>query len=300
MDLLNKFENMISFKSLRKSVLILWVFLLAGGIILGLFILLAMLAGKDSFWGSLLQNIGYLIMLIAVLMAYAGVYKTSGGESEFKVRSIIFDTVKKAHFIAAIAAGIMVAFLVIVLAEAAVSMLGFIPYAGPFILTLLTIPYFLINFICTVVMVCVFFMAPPMVIEGKSLRDIAGETAAVIKDKWAQLLLFVMVSGFLLFLFVFIVFIISRYAGGITKAVQWNLDPLYTKTLKAAVSNSSIADLVGKIVPAGPKTLPALEVLKGMMGVFYGIIYSCIFSLLLAVYFHAASLFYKYITKKQQ
>lgn len=291
MDFLKNLRGLISFEVLTKSVPITFIYIITGSLLSGAFMFFATLAGMGTFASSFLRNIGWAIILLSVMLSYAGIFIIDEDKSK-SIIGAMKDSLKKTHYIAAVAFGTIFGFFIIALFQVLISMIGFIPYAGAYIIALLTIPFFIINFVCVIICLCVFIIAPPMIVKGKTLKETALDSLKIIQSKWAEVLLYIGLSGFIIFIFLIIVFVAARYAGGVTKSVQWNIVDVYSKGMSYITGKSSMTDMIDKIVPS-PVMVYGQNALRMILSVSYGIIVSVIMSFILAVYLQFTSSFSK-------
>ena len=299
----NELGRVFQIDSFKKSFKLTWLFVASGQIVFIIFYILAMNIAKGNYFFYFLQNTGIFFLFVILLMAYTGVYiitRFPAGENRV-TRQAIGAALKKSHYVFGIslAAGILVT--VIVLIEVGISSLGFIPYAGPPLVALLTAPMFLVNITCLFFMVCFFALVPPMIAEASSFGGIVREFRTVFRERWLSVLMYLIISLSILILSALIIYYLVRYSVGITMAAQWKLNAVYPGAIKSLASESYLTELVNYITPI-PETLTyfkfnfgsgwMLNSLTYFIGLSYLLGLSLVISLPLAAYFNISSLYF--------
>lgn len=297
-------------KSFLKSFFLTWVFIVIGILILILFLSISKLAPKKGFLYFLIQNIGIFFIFSSLIVSYSSVYLliTSSQSEGQRFRLIFTDSIKRAPAILCVTFGAAFFLLVIALAEVALSMVSHIPYAGPGIIALFTIPLFLINLASLMLAISVILLVPPMVCEGKNIKDIFADMKSLVKGEWIAICIYIVLSITLLMLFIYISLYLVKYAVGITKAVHWKIGEAYPALLKGLVKKSYVSDVIARITPNsdpisafkkyGLDIFKYVDILKYMIGISYAIIVSFLVSFPLSIFFGMTSAFSKSFDRK--
>jgi hypothetical protein len=284
-----------------------WLYIIAGLMLISLMLIIADQTKKNSFMFFFVQNIGLLFLFISLLVAYSGVHRINSLSSHdiISVKELFKQTGKKSHYIIAIVLGVILIICFNTALQLTVSMISHIPYAGPIIIVLLTIPFLLLNLSCFVLSLFVIIIMPPMIAENKSLKIIINDFINLIRTKGLYILSVIILSLALFFLCLKMVYYITGYSTGITKAVQWKINITYPVLVENFIMESFISDIIRKIGPR-PDTLETLRnygfeildyisVIKYSIGIFFYIAFAFIFSFPFAAYFTFLSNFYKKI-----
>lgn len=303
-------SNLFPGNTFRRTFYLTWIFILIGIVLLILFFSLARIANNKSFIYFFIQNIGVFFMFTSLILAYSGVYfiTTSSRADGQRFRLIFTDSIKRAPAILCVTLGAAVFLFVLALLEVGLSMISHIPYAGPGIISLLTIPLFLINLASLLLAISIVLLVPPMICDGKSIRDIFTEMKSLVKGEWISIILYIIMSFALLLLFVYIGYYLVKYAVGITKAVQWKIGEAYPAILKGFVKKSYISDVIARITP-NPDPISAfkkygfeifkyVDILKYIIGISYALLMSFLISFPFSIFFRMTSAFSKSISGK--
>ncbi|MCP4132124.1 MAG: hypothetical protein GY754_14225 [bacterium] len=297
-----------------KSFKLTWLFVVLGFVFFHGFNFLSMLVGGHGFIRYFLFNFGIFAAFICLLMAYAGVYwiSTSPPDETRLTRRAFSAIGKRIHYIIGISLLTLLFFAVVVVAEVGFSSVGYIPYFGPALLSLLTIPLFLVNFICILIGICVLVVMPPMVGEAKSFKDVLTELKILIKERWINVVLYLIISMAILVVCMIILNILVTFAANITHAAQWKIKNIYPDNiiffekarsggaLKLSQMKSSIVDIVRAITPR-PETKGSFIYAYGAKFTFvieyiisfsYRGILSLMIAFPLAVYFNISSVYF--------
>ncbi len=291
-------------KNFRQSFMLTWLFLSAGIVFLAMFLLLSFAVPKNSYFFYFLQNLGLFMSFVSLLMAYAGVYQivTAPDSAEKITRNAVRATFKRMHYIAGIAILTALFITVIIFIESGFSVISEIPVAGPILMALFTIPIQLLNFAVILSAICIFAVFPPLVGEASSLKDIAIELKILIKERWLNVIIYLVISLSILFFTFIMIFFLMKYSTGITKAIQWKISAAYPKLLKGLSMKSYFTDIIYKITPS-PSTMGIIKNSAGGMfnpasliqyitGVSYLVIVTFLASFPLAVFFTVSSMFF--------
>ena len=289
----------VKLKNFRQGFMLTWLFISIGIVLYILCMFLGHLTPQGGYFYFFLNNIGILLMFTAFLMSYSGVYRitTAPEGAQSLTRGAIRETMKRGLIILAISFTTVILVTLVVLLQVGVSAVSNIPYAGPFIMALLTIPLFLVNFICFIIAIFVFALSPPMVAEAKSLKDIFIEIRISIVERWANVLLYVFISLAVLAVSVYLIHYIVKYSIGVTIGLQWTLNSVYPGFMRGLSLNSYFSDIAGKIVPTlqmGTEDFsgPYGQAITYIVSMSYLALFSFLISFPLTVYFNASSVFF--------
>lgn len=296
----------------KKSFALTWLFVGAGIILLVSCNLIADVMPAKSYFSYFFKDAGIFLMITSLLMAFAGVYRVTAlknGEV-IAVRESLKSVAEKSHYILGISFGTLLIFLIVVLLEVGFSSVSHIPYAGPFIAAILTIPIFVINLLCLILTICIFAVVPPMVGEAQNIKDFLNELKIIIWKRGLNVVIYVIISLSILAVSMVIIFFIFKFSVGITKAVQWKINAAYPKIISKKFAQASfLTDLVYRITPRpdpvaafrkyGFKLFDYLNMLKFIISLSYMIVISFIVSFPLSVYFNFSSSFFRRILKRK-
>ncbi len=308
MDFKFNFDNIFNSEHFKKSVWITFLFMSLGFLILFICLVLAdQVTEKKSLFYFLFQNIGIISFFISLLIAYAGVHRINSNTigSDLSVKQAFTETIKKTHYIIMITLGVFLSICIVASIEFGVSYISNIPYAGPAIISLLTIPFFMLIFLSLILSLCFFILTPPMVSDGKSIKEIVKDFRGLIKTKGLYIIVYSIVSMIFFFFCLKMVYYIAGYSTGITKAMQWKINIAYPKLLDIVIKQSYLTDILGKIAPKtntmdalqkyGLEILDYVAILKYIIGFSYYAVYTFIFAIPFAAFFNITSNFYKKI-----
>jgi len=288
---------------------ITWIYVCAGTLMLFLFFLLAAFIVKKGFFHHFLENTGMFLMFTSLLVAYSGVYHhISLNNNETTVKGLVKESFGKIHYVFGISFVTVLFLSLIVLFEFGFSYISMIPYAGPAIISIMTIPYLFINIVLFVLAVCVFFLFPPMIYNDLSLKDIAIDVRDLIRQKWLVIAVYSLVSILLLLVLIVAVLFVVKYTAGITKSLQWKIELTYPKMIQALTMKSYFTDLIKTIAPGsdsiaalkqyGTSIFRYIDMLRYVIGFSYLIAFTAIISFPLTVFFNFSSIVHKRITAK--
>jgi hypothetical protein len=291
------------FENFKKSFKLTWLYVGVAIAVFLLFVLVAGLLPPRSFFYYFIQNLGIFLAFTVVMAAYTGVYRVSTfPEGSTKVtRQSIWHTARKFHYLLGFSLILVGIFILVVLIEIGITSISYIPYAGPAIITVLTIPLFFINFACLLLGICVFAIAPPLVGESQTLTEVFTELKLLLKSKWINLIIYMIISLALLLLSMQIIYYLIRYTAGITKAAQWQLQYAYPDMINRLGMSSMLTDVLTQVLPRAQNVSPAnyslgfVKALKYIIGFGYLAVFSFVASFPLAVYFSISSQYFKNI-----
>ncbi len=291
------------FENFKKSFKLTWLFTGGGVAVFLIFVFLSGLVPQRSFFYYFLQNTGVFLAFTALLTAYAGVYRiTTFPEGTEKVtRQSIRLTARRLHYIVGLSLIAVVMFFVIIFIEVGLTSISFIPYAGPAITTLLTIPLFLVNFGFLLFAVCLFVIAPPLVGESGNMKEMIYELKYILQKKWINIAIYMVISIAILFVSMNVIYYITKYAVGITKAAQWKMQFAYPEMVNKLGSRSALSDIINNLMPRStpPDSVSSspgfISFLKVVVGFGYLAAFTFIASFPLASYFTISSEYFKKI-----
>lgn len=302
--------KMFSLENFKKSFLLTWLFVAIGIFLLSISNIIATLMPKKSYFSYFFHDFGIFWMLTMILMAFTGVYRVTNfkNDNDSILRKSIKAVAVRSHYIMGISFLTLVFLLVIVLVEVGFSSVSHIPYVGPSIVAVLTVPIFLLNLLCVLVTICIFAVIPPAVGEAQNIKDILNELKYIIKSRGLNVFIYMGVSLAILSVSMLIFFYIFKFSVGVTKAVQWKINAVYPNVvIKKLTMPSFLTDLVYRISP-GPEPASSFknigfdafnyfDFLKLLLSISYLIIVSFIASFPLAAYFNFSSSFFRRILK---
>ncbi len=307
MDLNLNLERIINSKNYGKCVLLTFIYMLTGLLFFSVFLIIADQIQKKSLLYYSLQNIGIIFFFISLMISYSGVHRlnSSSINSNIPIKEIVIKTASASHLVFLTAICIILSLCMITAVELGISMIAEIPYAGPIIIMLLTAPLFLINFLCLLISLSAFFIIPPLVTEENNFATIIKKFFGMIRTNGLSILLYIIISLVLLYLCLKIIYYITGYSAGITKAIQWKINITYPNLMNNFILKSFLTDIVEKISPQ-PDSLMALKrygtslfdylnVIKYFTGFSFYISFAFIFSFPITAFFLLLSNFYKKI-----
>jgi hypothetical protein len=292
---------------LVRDAIVSCICLLAGIIVMVVFYLLAMIADRDSAVYFLLHNLGIFFLFTSVILIYCAIHRENTVSGEHTVRSLLISTARQAHIIAGILLASILALFAAAFAELVLSLFGYIPYAGPALMGLLSVPLFAVNVILVAAVVLIWISVPPMVVEGAPLKRLPMDFFTLTKKRGLAIFGYTMLSILALALALGTLLVIIRYAAGITRAVQWNISPAYPSIFKWIMRPSYITDIIGKIAPKtdpiealrqyGTDIFDYARMLGMLLQVLYGAALAAVMSFFLSMFFNMMSYFHT-LTKK--
>lgn len=290
-----------------RDFLVMMINLVCGIILFIGFMLLGKIPGRGTQLFFLLQNLGYFFLLSSIFIGYAAVHRGNVFHEEKSVKPLIRGTAQKSPVILGILLGSLLAVFIIALVELIPVFLGYIPFAGPVIVALLSVPFFIINFLIILTVVLIWIIAPPMVAEGTPLKKLPLDFFTLVRRRGLIILAYaaiiIVVTGILFMPLLMAV----RYSAGITRAVEWNIAPAYPQIFKSIMRPSYITDIITKIAPHtdpiaalqeyGSNIFNYIEMLGNLLKVLYGIMMAAIVSFMGALFFNLLSLAYLRVKK---
>ena len=290
-----------------RDSLVSLIFLSAGMIILAVFFLLSAIPAKGGDIYYFLQNVGIFFLFVSLYMTYAAIHRGNVASGKHTYRSLVLDTARQTHIGICILLGSIVAILIVALAELLFSLIGYIPYAGPAIMGLMSLPLFVINFAVITAAVLIWVVTPPMIGEAVDIKRMPFDFLALVKKRGLVIIGYTFITFVALVVFFSPLLMIIRYAAGITKSVQWNIGPAYPQILSAIIRPSYITDIIGKIAPRtdpiaalqqyGSSIFNYVEMLGTLLKVLYGIAMVVLISFILSMFFNILSYFYDRVKK---
>ena len=299
------------YKAFKKYVMICWVFLLGG---MALFFLIGLMAGffpRNGIVFRLLSQAGWLSALSSLLMGFAGVYALHAGEGDElpSFRKPFFRVIRRTHYFFGIVFIPALMMLILLSFESGVTALAYVPYAGPVVSALSSLPFFLANVFFIWVFIAIILVMPPIAVSSEGFRDLLNKTAMLLKKRWLGILIYAVISFAVLFLSLTVLYYMVRYALGITHSVQWKINAAYPQSISSMNLGSYAVDIIKRITPRadpiaafktyGTRVFDFLDILRVMIGVFYTLLFSFIVSLPMAVYFRFSSIFFDRIRLRE-
>ncbi len=292
-------------KIIRNGI-VAFAFLSAGIIVLILFYLLANIPARGGNLQYFFQNAGYFLLFLAITMIYASIHRGNASGTGHSARSLAVYSIKKGHLLGAVLLGSVLVIFVAALTQALVSFIGYIPYAGPAAVSLLTLPMFAINFAVILLAVLAWVLLPPMVGEGIEPQRAPAEFIALVKTKGLVVIGYTfgsLVASLVLFA---PLLMIIRYAAGITRAAQWNIAAGYPPVFKSILRPSYITDILSRIMPHtdpiaafqqyGSSLFNYVELLGAVLKISYGIALVALIAFFMSLLFNFLSYCYGRIT----
>jgi hypothetical protein len=294
-------------EKIKRDSLVTFIFIIAGLVLFTLMFIIAALFQRGGSIYHLLQNLGIFFVFTGIVLAYAAVHRGNVSPGDQSVRSLAMDTAKQAPIVTGILLCSVIAIFIVALVELILSLFGYIPYAGPVIVALLSLPLFAVNFAVIAAVVMIWMVLPPMVGEGTDFRKMPLAFLTLMKRRGLIIFSYTMITIVLSVIIFGGVLIVIRYATGITRAVQWNIAPAYPSVFKAIISSSYITDVVSKIAPRtdpisalreyGSSIFNYIEMLGTLLKVIYGVTMAAIVSFFLGIFFNILS--YLYVRAKK-
>jgi len=294
-------------EKIKRDSLVTFIFIIAGLVLFTLMFIIAALFQRGGSIYHLLQNLGIFFVFTGIVLAYAAVHRGNVSPGDQSVRSLAMDTAKQAPIVTGILLCSVIAIFIVALVELILSLFGYIPYAGPVIVALLSLPLFAVNFAVIAAVVMIWMVLPPMVGEGTDFRKMPLAFLTLMKRRGLIIFSYTMITIVLSVIIFGGVLIVIRYATGITRAVQWNIAPAYPSVFKAIISSSYITDVVSIIAPRtdpisalreyGSSIFNYIEMLGTLLKVIYGVTMAAIVSFFLGIFFNILS--YLYVRAKK-
>ncbi|OHD67408.1 MAG: hypothetical protein A2W19_02990 [Spirochaetes bacterium RBG_16_49_21] len=304
------FKELKSYFTMKKMIrdcLVSLIFLSAGVVLFALFSILAQIPERGGDTHSFLQNAGFFFLFVGILLIYAAIHRENALAGDHDLKSLVLYTGRRSPEIAGILLASIVAIFITALAQMIFSLFGFIPYAGPVILTLLSLPLFAVNFAVVTAALLIWIAAPPMIGEGRGLKQLPFDFYELVKKRGLLIIAYTAAALALLVLFLGPILMIARYAAGMTRAVQWNISPAYPQIFNAVLKPSYITDIITKIAPRtdpaaalqqyGSAVFNYIRMLGAVLNITYGIALTVLVSFVLSLFFNVLSFFYVQVKK---
>jgi hypothetical protein len=301
------FKSYFAKEKMVRDLLVSFILFLGGLVLLVCFFILATIPNKGGDLYYLLQNIGIFFLFVSLFILYATIHRGNIVPGDHTVKSLLLNAAKSVHIIAGILLGTFLAIFITALVELIFSLFGYIPYAGPVIMGLLSLPLFVINFVVITFAVLVWVIAPPMIGEGVNFKQMPFDFIALARRRGLIIIGYTVITLVALIVLFGPVLMIIRYATGITRAVQWNIAPAYPQIFKSIMRPSYITDIIGQITPHtdpiaalqqyGTSIFNYVEMLGVFLKFIYGVAISALVSVFLAIFFNTLSFFYTWSKK---
>ncbi len=287
---------------------ITWFFIVLGSVLSMIFIFMAGIFQKDGFLYFFLLNFGIFVFFTFLLAAYSGIYRVVNSASDdINTREAVIDSLKRSRYVIALSLLTVIAFSAVIMLETGLSMVSLVPYAGPMVMSLLTAPVFILNILIVIAAICTLAAIPPVAAEVEGVKNIALEVYGLLKKEWLNIIFYLLVSIALLILCIILMVFVIRYAGGITKSIQWKVAIAYSPSMKNLISASYFSEFISRIIPVD-NTMSALQqygndlpgylkIVKNTITVSFIIVLTMLVSFPLAVYFSFISVYFKKIRK---
>ena len=291
----------VKLKNYWQSFRVTWLFSCIGILVYFLFFLLSTLIPSGTYFYYFLNSTGIFLMFTTLLMAYSGVYQitTAPDDAGDLTRNAIRETLKRGPVIMGISFVTLALVTILVLFEVGLSVISNIPYAGPVLMALLTIPLFLVNFAFLLIAVMVFALTPPLVAEAKTLRDVFIEIKISIMERWINVLMFVCISLAIFIVSVYVLHYLVKIAIGITMAVQWKVNAGYPPAIQAFTLTSYFTDLArqlvsGMSISSGYGDMGEIfnTIIRYIITLSYVMLISLLISFPLTIYLNSSSIFF--------
>lgn len=294
----------VQVKHFKQCFKLTWLFSFIGICIYIGFHVCSALIQDRGFFPQFLDNLGVFFMFTTVLIAYAGVYLiVNTPRDETKItRGAIRSSMKMAPWILLITVLTMIFLVFTVLLQMGISVLSAIPYAGGYLMSLLTVPVFFINFIALLIALCVITLTPPIIGQSKNIKDFFFHLKATLRDRWLNVLLYACISLAILAISVYLFYMIVQYAVGMTRAVQWKIQGVYPQLISAVSKEFFLTNIAQSVTPHvgfSPEFRQYVmidgggaEVIRYIIMISYVGILSFIVSLPLSIYFNVSSIYF--------
>lgn len=307
MRIFDEVARLMAINNFKKSFILTWFYLMIGFAFLGLFIVISELFFQNRSFGEyLIKNIGFLFLLVSLLTAYSAVYYTNYlTEGTGKGKRPFLFSIKLAPKQFLLVLIILFLISLVMMIQFGLSYVGKIPYAGYILVALLTIPYFLMNFLAIIIGFSLFLIIPPVIAEGVKIKNFYSEMKSIVKKEGAHLFQYLIISLTTLVLGLVIIYFIFSYAAGMTFASQSQLMGIIPPQLLKISSNWYLTDIInglGQIKPIAASTLRSygsgyVTGLQFTMLGCYFILGTFILAFPLAAYFSISSIFYKWLKR---
>ncbi len=289
-------------EKIKRDSLVSFIFICAGLILFALMFLLAGLAQRGGEIYHLLQNLGLFFLFASTVLVYAAIHRGNVASGVQTVRSLTMDTAKQAPAVIGILIGSIAAVFIASMAELVLSLFGYIPYAGPVIMALLSLPLFIINFVMIAALVMIWIVLPTMIGEGVAIKKMPVDFFTLMRKRGLIIFGYTMITIVVFVILFGGVLIVIRYATGITRAVQWNIAPAYPPMFKSIIRLSYFTEVIAGIAPRtdpiaalqqyGSSIFNYIDMLGSLLKVIYGAALAAIVAFVLSIFFNVLSFFY--------
>jgi hypothetical protein len=298
-------EGLIAYFTREKVVrncVIAFIYLIAGTLALIACYILSSIFSKGSGLHYFMQNAGYVLLFIAIGLMYAAIHRGNSGEGPHAALSLSLHAARKAHVIGAGLLGSILILFIAALAQALFSFIGLIPYAGPAIVSLMTLPMFLVNFAGLLLVILAWVLVPPLVSDGVDARRLFQEFLDLVKRRGVSVIAYTFASLVAAVAVFAPILMVVRYAAGITRAVQWNIAPAYPKSFMPLIRPSYVTDVLGALMPRtdplaafqkyGTSIFNYVELLGVVLKIAYGIVIVALAASVLSLFLNLLSYWY--------
>lgn len=285
-----------------RNCVVAFIYLLAGTVVLIVFYILSGIFSRGSGLHYFMQNAGYFFLFLAIALMYAAIHRGNAGEGSHTVRSLSLHAAGKTHLIGAGLLGAILVLFIAALAQALFSAIGLIPYAGPAIVSLMTLPMFLVNFAALLLIILAWVLVPPLVSEGIDARRILPEFAALVKRRGFVVIAYTFASLVAAVAVFAPLLMVVRYAAGITRAAQWNIAAAYPPAFRSIIRPSYVTDVLAALTPKtdplaalqkyGSSLFNYVELLGIVLKIAYGIALIAMAAFILSLFFNLLSFCY--------
>lgn len=294
------------FNVLKKSFILTWIFLVFGMLLFTIAVFISSFIYAGSVLRTIVQAMGLLLALSSVLAAFSAVYNATTASPEHEtIVSLVLRISKKSYLIIGTVLIVSLLVYVFVFLQSALSFLGMIPYAGPVLMSILSGVLYFCNILCVLFFIAIIALLPPLVLRSASFTDLRKNLLPMLKYHWIDVLLYLLISISAFILAVTIMYYLTRYALGITAAIQWKINAAYPRNIQNLALSSFAVDIIRKITPSpdpigafmdyGSRIFDYVDMIKVVVTVSYALAASVLIAFPMTIYFRIASLFYKRI-----
>jgi hypothetical protein len=304
---LDDFRNVFTREKLTRDFLVTLACIASGIVLFVALMFLARIPGKGTDVFFLLQNLGYFFLFAGLFLGYAAVHRGNVFKDEKSIKPLLLETAKKAHIIMGVLLGSLLVVFIVALVELIPVLLGYIPYAGPVIVALLSVPLFIINFAVIIGVVLIWIILPPMAAEGTALKKMPVDFYKLVKRRGMVIIAYTAITILVTGILFMPVLMAIRYSAGITRAVEWNIAPAYPAIFKSIMRPSYITDVITKIVPRtdpiailqqyGSEIFNYIEMLGTLLKILWGIMMSAVVAFIGTIFSNILSIAYLRVKK---
>ncbi|MCX7678102.1 MAG: hypothetical protein N2316_02685 [Spirochaetes bacterium] len=300
-------KNFIRSDIIKKAFLLVLFFLIIGMVFFMGSLFLSSYIPQQNVFQPITQTVGLLILLSAILMAFASVYRISEEKFEKEpFREILKAVIKKVHYVLLIVFSLSAIAYLIVGIESAIMYISFIPYIGQLAVALLSGLWYWINVIMIFCCVIIIAITPLIALESHSVYDLLRKILYVFRRYWIRVSVYLFLSFSIFSIIATFFYYVARLAMGITTPIQWKVNVAFPPMLHNAVLNTFITDIIRRITPSpdpigafaeyGIKIFDYIDMIKITVTVSYAFIACIIISFLFSFYFRISSVYYKKMT----